>query len=121
MATNPLLLKLVEQTAANQCRESDVKKAVRREVQHNAKKVAEGRNRWFDCYNLPPVSVLARLSNIDRDALLAHYRAKELRKIADARHEGDDYAVSLAIKRLSRVNEVAKSFREVVGASWLAA
>lgn len=96
-----------------QPRESYVKQAVRREVQYNANKVAADRTRWFDNYTLPKASVLARLSPFDREALIAHFRAKELRKIADARHEGDDYQAGLASKRLDRVNEIAKAFAEV--------
>lgn len=94
-------------------RESEIKQAVRREVQYNAMRVAKDRTRWYDRYVLPPASVLARLSRFDREALIAHFRAKELRKIADARHKGDDYQAGLAIKRLDRVNEVARAFAEV--------
>lgn len=115
MTTNPIFLKLVEQEYERQPPESDVKRVVLRELQHNAEKVAEDRTHWFDNYTLPKVSVLARLSHFDRAALIAHFRAKELRKIADARHEGDDYQAGLAIKRLDRVNEIAEAFAEIDG------
>lgn len=93
--------------------ESYVKQTVRHEVQRNARKVEVDRTIWFQNYTLPKASVLARLSPFDREALIAHFRAKELRKIADARHKGDDYQAGLAIKRLDRVNEIAKAFAEV--------
>ena len=96
-------------------RESDVKQVVRREVQYSARKVAEDRTRWFGSYALPKASVLARLSRYDRDALIAHFRAKELRRIADAMHEGKHYDAGLARKRLDRVNEMARAFAEVTG------
>lgn len=114
MTTNPVLLKLTEQATFRQP-ESYVKQSVRHEVQRNAKKVAEDRTRWFQNYTLPKASVLARLPFYDRDALIAHFRAKELREIADARHTNNDYRLNLALKRLGRVNEIAKAFAEIKG------
>lgn len=61
------------------------------------------------------------MTRIDREAVIARFRAKELRKIADARSAHDDYSAGLAAKRLDRVNEMAKSFTEVDKEGWHAA
>lgn len=113
MAPNALLLKLVEQSAAPQPAESELKDAVRSEVENNIVKASEERTHWFKRYSLPPASVLARLRRYDRDAVLAHFRAKELRKVADAMHVNDEYGARLARKRLERVDAMTKAFMEV--------
>jgi hypothetical protein len=113
MAPNALLLKLVEQSAAPQSAESELKDAVRNEIEHNFEKACEERAHWFKRYSLPPASVLARLRRFDRDAVLAHFRAKELRKVADAMHADNDYEARLARKRLERVDAMTKAFKEV--------
>lgn len=110
MAMNPLIKSLVNRYSTQPPPESPMKLAVRREVQHNAKQVAEDRTRWFHRYTLPPASVLARLSQYDRHALIAHFRAKELQKIAEAMHVQDFYNAGLARKRLERVSEMEKAF-----------
>lgn len=80
------------------------------EFDHHERKTTADRLGWFDRYTLPRVSVLARLPRHDREAVIAHYRAKELRKVADAMHNRDYYAAGNARKRLERVEAVAKAF-----------
>ena len=56
----------------------------------------------------------------DRAAVFAHYRAKELRNVADAMRTGDLYTARLARKRLDRVDELARVFAEIERYDWLA-
>lgn len=113
MAQNPLLKRLVEQSHAKYGPENQTKAQVRREMQHNMVKVEKDRTQLFDRYTLSPVRVLAGLQSFDRDALIAHFRAKELRNIADARHASDQRSEGLARKRLVRVDKIEQAFAQV--------
>lgn len=112
MAMNPVLLKLVEESAEKYRPESDLKRKVKRQVFGHYNKVTEERESWFNRRHLPPSSVLARLPFHDREALIAHFRAKEMREVADAMTTGNHYKATLARKRLARVNEVDTAFAE---------
>lgn len=113
MAMNPLLKQLVEVSAAKYAPDSNLKHKVWRQVHGHANKVTEERRNWFNRRCMPPTSVLSRLPHYDRDAMIAHYRAKEMREVADAMNDGNHYKAGLARKRLERVNNVAKAFAEV--------
>ena len=93
--------------------ESFLKHFVRCAVEQRAKEMAAERSRWFNSRHLPRVSVLARLPRHDRDALIAHFRAKEARTLADAMNEGDDYKARLARNRLEHVEGTARAFAEL--------
>lgn len=93
--------------------ESHLKRYVWCEVLRHNKKVTDERDYWFNSQFLPRVGVLARLPRNDREALIAHFRAKELREVADAMRDGNHYVAGLARKRLERVNKVAEAFMDV--------
>lgn len=97
--------------------ENDVLQTVRCEVEYSEAKAHSEREGWFHRNTLPPASVLARQSLYDRDALIEHFRAKELRQIADATYERRHYNAGLARKRLERVNEIGRAFAEVTGSA----
>lgn len=113
MTANPLILKLVEQTAAKYRPERDLKDKISRQLIDHVSKAVEQRDRWFYRSYLPPSSVLVRLPFYDREALIAHFRAKEMREVADAMSTGNHYKAALARKRLARVNEVDTAFSNI--------
>lgn len=113
MAMNPVLLKLVEESAVKYRTESDLKRSVRGEVELYERKKREERIGWFCRNYLPQASVLARLPRHDRDAVIAHFRAKELLNVANAVNYEDHYDAYLARKRLERVEAMSEAFAEV--------
>lgn len=113
MAMKPVLKKLIREAADHYNPERHLKRDIRLKVHNHNEKIANERAGWFDRRHLPSPSVLARLTRYDREAVFAHFRAKELRNVADAMHDRNFYAVKRARKHLDRVSELAEVFAEV--------
>ncbi|MBW7056987.1 hypothetical protein KY389_09810 [Paracoccus bogoriensis] len=113
MALNPVFLKLIRQTADDYDPEKHLRREVRFQVNKHRNRISKARSDLFNQSYLPRISVLAQLMRQDREAVIAHYRAKELRNVADSMHEGNYRTLGLARKRLERVNELANTFAEV--------
>lgn len=113
MPMNSSLKLLVVESAAKHSPVSEFQRTVRYEVNRHRHRANEERATWFKANTLTHVSVLARLGSDDRDALIAHFRAKELRSVADALYLDNSYEAKLARKRLERVDEIAEAFSEI--------
>ena len=113
MAVNSVLLSLVQKASDRCIPESGLKDEVKFHVEERAIRIAVERLNLFERSCLPRTSVLARLTQPDREAIFAHYRAKELRNVADAIRIGDDSAKRRARKRVSRMDKLEAAFKEV--------
>lgn len=126
MALNPLLKKLVEDSATKY-RDADVynlppngkrqqSKADEYSAQaeesgyRNALRAYEERSKCFHSDSLPRISVLARYPAHDRAAMIAHHRSRELLNFADEINRSDSYHASLTRKRLKRIEDIAQAF-----------
>ena len=128
MALNPLLKKLVVQSAIKY-RDADdyhlppnVKRQQSKADEYSAQ-AEESRYRnalraheeWCRCFfgpSLPRISVLVRYPAQDRAAMIAHHRVREFFKFADEINRGDSYHASLTRKRLKRIEDIAQVFEE---------
>lgn len=128
MALNPLLKKLVVQSAIKyrdddvyhlppngkrQQSKADEYSAQAEDSQYrNALRAYEERYKCFHGNSLPRISVLARYPAHDRAAMIAHHRARELLNFADEINGGDNYHATLTRKRLKRIEDIAQVFEE---------
>lgn len=118
MALNPVLKKLVVQAAEHHFPEKRTKRETKLLIYKHIEKEDAERRGWFERSYLPNKSVLARMSHDDRIAVLAHFRARELRIIADAMRKGGNHNAQLARKRLDRVETMARVFAEIKQEGW---
>lgn len=117
MVTKPPHLKLVPQSAASHRPERNLVCELGKAVDRHRAKIEEERMALFQRSFLPHARVMARLPRHDRDALIAHFRAKEMRNVADALHANNHYYAGLARRRLARVEEMAEAF-ETIDRQW---
>lgn len=117
MATKPPHLKLVPQSAASHRPERNLVYELSKAIDRHKSKADDERMALFQRSFMPHASIMARLPRHDRDALIAHFRAKEMRNVADALHVNDHYHAGRARRRLARVEEMAKAF-ETIDHQW---